>query len=127
MSDLLYHGTNRPLHILKEGILRRAIFGYKCVSLSRSYNVAAYFAAMEREPEEDDVLGGIFTFSRKALLAAGFETVDFHDPIIDCDGKNELEEQVWSDIPLSIDGFIRLDLLDRAQIEPHWRELIPRI
>jgi hypothetical protein len=115
-NDLLYHGTHLPQHILGDGVLRRAPLGYECVSLSRSYDAAYYFASLGRGPEEDERLCGIFVFSRAKLVELGFELVPFHDPIFGEHARDEEEEQVWADIPLDCDALVRLDLLDPKMI-----------
>lgn len=116
-DDLLYHGTNVPQRIHTDGVLRCAPSGYQCVSLSRSYEVAAYFASLDRE--YNDPLCGIFAFSRSRLIALGYELVPFHDPIFDEAERDEAEEQIWADIPLNCGALLRIDLLDRQMVEDH--------
>lgn len=123
-SDLLFHGTNVPQRIYSEGVLKRAPSGYECVSLSRSYDVAAYFAIMERDEDRDEPLGGIFVFSRKRLIELGYELVPFHDTCFGDDAGNEEEEQIWADIPLDSGALLRIDLIDRNALEEHRHQLI---
>jgi hypothetical protein len=124
MSDLLYHGTNVPQGIFSKGVLKRAPSGYECVSLSRSYEVAAYFATMERDEEQDEALGGILVFSRARLIELGYELIPFHDTCFGDDAGNEEEEQVWADIPLDSGALLRIDLIDRNALEGRRDQLI---
>jgi hypothetical protein len=108
MSDLLYHGTCNPEAIMESGVLRKAPYGYQCVSLSRCIEVAKYFASLDRDGEEEP-LRGIFVFQRADLIRAGFKLIPFHDPIMGEYARDEQEEQVWDDIPLTTGLLLRLD------------------
>lgn len=108
--DLLFHGTNIPRKIERSGVLERARLGYKCVSLTRSFRVAQYFASLSRSPEEDEELCGIYVFSRSRLIQLGYELVPFHDPLFGDAAYDEEEEQVWNDIPLKPENYLRLHL-----------------
>lgn len=106
-SDLLYHGTCLPDKILRDGVLERAVLGYECISLTRSLDVAKYFAVMQRE--EYDETGGVFVFRRSDLIQAGYDLVPFHDPLFGEEARDEQEEQIWDDIPLDTGLLLRVD------------------
>lgn len=106
-SDLLYHGTCLPDKILRDGVLERAVLGYECVSLTRSLDVAKYFAVMQRE--EYDETGGVFVFRRADLINAGYDLVPFHDTLFGDEARDEQEEQIWADIPLDTGLLLRVD------------------
>jgi hypothetical protein len=95
--EVLYHGTRYPKLILRTGVLLRAEFGEQKVCLTRSPEVAAYWALMERE--DDEKRGAVLVLDRKSLerrykictVAAPFwhSTEIFHD---------EAEEEIWDDV-----------------------------
>ena len=98
-SEFLYHGTACPQKILSDGVLEKAKLGHLCVSLSRSEDVARYFATLDREELTEDVRG-IFVFRRADLIAAGFELIPYHDELWGDHARDEQEEQIWEDVPL---------------------------
>ena len=110
--DYLFHGTRNPLLVTRSGVLERAKRGYECVSLTRSYKVAQYFASLERDPDADERQCGIFTFSKSNLIELGFEIKPFHDPIFGDDARDEAEEQIWKDIPLDCGALIAVDFFE---------------
>ena len=62
--DVLYHGTRYPELILKSGVLLRAELGQQ-VCLTRSPEVAAHWASMNRD--DDERRGAIFVLNRNSL------------------------------------------------------------
>lgn len=121
MNDLLYHGTSVLGLILRDKTLRRAQYGYECVSLTRSYGVARYFASMDRE-DGNAFTPGIICFRREDLIKANFNLIPFHDEFFGAEAADEEEEQVWADI--NLDGDIRHQV-DRLDIKP-WSVSRPR-
>ena len=95
--DVLYHGTRYSRLILKTGILLRASVGEQKVCLTRSPEVAAYWALLERDDDENR--GAIFVLDRNSLERAyAIQIVPgpfwktstvFHD---------EAEEAIWDDV-----------------------------
>ena len=63
--DALYHGTRYAELILKTGVLFYSDPGDLKVSFTRSPEVAAYFALLERD--DDEGRGSIFIFDRQSL------------------------------------------------------------
>ena len=63
--DVLYHGTRYPELILRTGVLFRADGGEEKVCLSRSPEVAAYWAFTERD--DDEGRATILIFDRRSL------------------------------------------------------------
>lgn len=112
-TDFLYHGSPFPSVIQGSGVLKCAPLGYTCVSLTRSHNVARYFASLKRDEHPEEPRAGIFVFSRPALIQNGFEPKPFHDPLFGDYAANEEEEQVWKDIPLIPELLVRVDLIER--------------
>ena len=96
--DVLYHGTRYAQSILKTGVLFHSLPGSDPkVCLTRSAEVAAYWAMVDRD--DDEGRGSIFIFDRQSLqrrykIAVNpevwwdSETV-FHD---------EAEEEIWDDV-----------------------------
>ena len=93
--DVLYHGTRYAELILKMGVLFPASGG--CVCLTRSAEVAAYWALLERD--DDEGRGSIFILDRQSLErrykieanpeAWWFSKTIFHD---------EAEEEIWDNV-----------------------------
>jgi hypothetical protein len=95
--NVLYHGTRYTRSILDSGVVFRASIGEKKVCLTRGAEVAAYWAMLRRDDDEDR--GPIFIFDRGSLerrhkIRANPEPywltkVTFHD---------EAEEEIWDGI-----------------------------
>jgi hypothetical protein len=65
--DVLYHGTRYRQSILKMEILFRPEIGVPAVFLTRSPEVAAYWALLKRD--NDEGRGSIFVFDRQSLAS----------------------------------------------------------
>ena len=63
--DALYHGTRYAELILKTGVLLYSDPGQPKVSFTRTPEVAAYFALLERD--DDEGRGSVFIFDRQSL------------------------------------------------------------
>jgi hypothetical protein len=95
--DVLYHGTRYANSILKTRVLFRAEFGDQAIFLTRSAEVAAYWAGMKRD--DDEGRGSILLFDRRSLERQynvepnpevfWHTKTQFHD---------EAEEQVWAEV-----------------------------
>jgi hypothetical protein len=95
--NVLYHGTRYTQSILDSGVLFRAHIGEQKVCLTRSAEVAAYWAMLRRD--DDEGRGSIFIFNRRSLerrykIIANpkpywLTRVTFHD---------EAEEEIWDDV-----------------------------
>lgn len=92
--DVIFHGTRYARKILTDDALFCSRSGYRAVSFTRNPSVAAYWALLERDDDEQD--GAVFVFDRQRLRAR-YRLESFHDPIWDtCYGMNdEAEECVW--------------------------------
>lgn len=96
-QDVLYHGTRYPQSILGHGVLFRARSGDPKVCLTRSAEVAAYWALIERD--DDEGRGSILIFHRRSLerrykISANPEPY-WHTKTIFHD---EAEEEIWDDV-----------------------------
>ena len=95
--DVLYHGTRYTQSILDGGVLFRALIGEQKVCLTRSAEVAAYWAMVRRD--DDEGRGSILIFNRRslerrykinAIPGPYWHTMTtFHD---------EAEEEIWDDV-----------------------------
>src|SRR5262245_21235145 len=95
--DVLYHGTRYGKLILRTGVLLRAELGQQKVCLTRSTEVAAYWALSERD--DDEKCGAILVLDRQSLESRHkiqavpgpfWHTAKvFHD---------EAEEEIWDDV-----------------------------
>jgi hypothetical protein len=95
--NVLYHGTRYTQSILGSGVLLRAHIGEQKVCLTRSAEVAAYWAMLRRD--DDEGRGSIFILDRGSLerrhkIRANPEPywltkATFHD---------EAEEEIWDDV-----------------------------
>ena len=95
--NVLYHGTRYCQSILKTGILFRAEIGGCQVCLTRSPEVAAYWALMERD--DDEGYGSILIFDRQSLEArykikCNTEVFWLTDTIF----HDEAEEEIFDDV-----------------------------
>jgi hypothetical protein len=95
--DVLYHGTRSAELILKTGVLFYSDPGQPKVSFTRSPEVAAYFALLERDYDEGR--GSVFIFDRQSLerrykVEANPE-VDWHTKTLFHD---EAEEEIWANV-----------------------------
>ena len=95
--DALYHGTRFAELILNTGVLFYSDPGKPQVSFTRSPEVAAYFALLERD--DDEGRGSVFIFDRQSLerrykVEANPE-VDWHTKTLFHD---EAEEEIWANV-----------------------------
>ena len=95
--DVLYHGTRFAELILKTEVLFYSDPGHPKVSFTRSPEVAAYFALLERDYDEGR--GSVFIFDRQSLerrykVEANPE-VDWHTNTLFHD---EAEEEIWANV-----------------------------
>jgi hypothetical protein len=95
--DVLYHGTRYRQSILKMEVLFRPPVGVPVVCLTRSPEVAAYWALLKRD--NDEGRGSIFVFDRQCL-ASRYEItcspeVYWHS---DTTFHDEAEEQIFEDV-----------------------------
>ena len=95
--DVLYHGTRYPKLILRTGVLFRAEGGGKTVCFSRSPEVAAYWALLERD--DDEARGAILVFDRRSLERR-YEIKSVPGPYWHSDKlfHDEAEEEIWDDV-----------------------------
>lgn len=63
----VYHGTRYPSAIIASDRLNVPDYGDRHVSLTRNFDVAVYWASMERD--DDEGCGSVFIIDRKALEA----------------------------------------------------------
>ena len=63
--DVLFYGTRYAELILKRGVLFRSGLGDQKVSLTRSAEVPAYWALLDRD--DDEGRGAILIFDRRSL------------------------------------------------------------
>lgn len=95
----LYHGTRYPNAVVDSDTLKVAPYGDKHVSLTRDFNVALYWASLERD--DDEGMGGVVIIERDILN--GFSHLE---PFVSGEGcEDEHEEACKSDIPLSLVGY----------------------
>jgi hypothetical protein len=90
---VLYHGTRYPTSILRKGVLFSPEPGLGKVSLTRSPEVAAYWALMERCPDEGR--GAILLFDQNALRCR-YKIRAVHEKWVKVNGghwHDEAEEQ----------------------------------
>ena len=99
-SDVLYHGTRYTEEILRDMELRHAHIGDECVCLTRSPEVAAYWATL---PRDDLGRGGILVLDR-ASLGRRYKLEPFHDPCWDDFFENdEMEERIYDRDVIKLD------------------------
>jgi hypothetical protein len=93
--DVLYHGTRHPQSVLRTNMLLSSYPGTAQVSFTRSADVAAHFASLERDYDEDE--GAILVLDRSSLRCR-YRLEPRHDPIWDTPEIqwDEMEECVWS-------------------------------
>lgn len=95
--DVLYHGTRYAKLILKTGVLFHSESGDKKVCLTRSAEVAAYWALLKRD--NDEGRGSIFILERQSLecrykIEANPEPYWHSETIF----HDEAEEEIWDNI-----------------------------
>ena len=95
--NVLYHGTRYCQSILKTGVLFRAEVGGCQVCFTRSPEVAAYWALMERD--DDEGYGSILIFDRQSLktrykIKCNTEVFWLTDTIF----HDEAEEEMFDDV-----------------------------
>jgi hypothetical protein len=88
--DVLYHGTRYPSSILNSGIILRNAHGVRVISFTRSAEIAADFALLERDSDEGR--GAILIFDRQSLRYR-HRIEPFHEH-----QRDELEERTWDDL-----------------------------
>ena len=95
--DALYHGTRFAELILKTGVLFYSDPGDPKVSFTRSPEVAAYWALLERDYDEG--CGSVFIFDRQSLerrykIEANPEVYWLTNTLF----HDEAEEQIWANV-----------------------------
>ena len=94
--EVLYHGTRHLRSVLRMNTLFCSYPGDKQISFTRSPEVAAYVASIERDNDEGE--GAVLVFNRRALQNRYRLDLwhDFHE----MEEMEEMEERVWGrDIP----------------------------
>jgi hypothetical protein len=95
--DALYHGTRYAELILKTGVLFYSDPGQPKVSFTRSPEVAAYWALLERD--DDEGRGSVFIFDRQSLerryKVKANPKVYWHTKTLFHD---EAEEEIWTNV-----------------------------
>jgi hypothetical protein len=95
--DVLYHGTRFAELIQKRGILFYSDPGDPKVSFTRSPEVAAYWALLERD--DDEGRGSVFIFDRQSLerryKVEANPQVYWHTNTLFHD---EAEEEIWANV-----------------------------
>ena|SRR2546426_10585754 len=95
--NVLYHGTRYRQSILKMEILFRPKIGVPAVFLTRSPEVAAYWALLKRD--DDEGRGSIFVFDRQSL--ASRYKIQFNPKVYwlsDTTFHDEAEEQIFDEV-----------------------------
>ena len=95
--DVLFHGTRHAKLILTTGVLFYAASGEPGVFFTRSPEIAAYFALLERDSDEG--LGAILIFDRQSLRCR-YRIEPWHDDFWDDETgrRDEMEERVWGNV-----------------------------
>lgn len=95
--NVLYHGTRYTQSILDCGVLRRALIGEQKVCLTRSAEVAAYWAMVRRDDCEGR--GSILIFDRRSLERR-YKIMANPEPYWETDTTfhDEAEEEIWNDV-----------------------------
>lgn len=94
--DAIYHGTRFPRALFAENILRSSDTGDDVICFSRSPDVAAYFALMQRYWDEqpiDEGRGALLVLDRPKL-SARYRLEANHDITLDLP-RDEMEERIW--------------------------------
>jgi len=95
--DALYHGTRYAELILNTGVLFYSDPGQPKVSFTRSPEVAAYWALLERD--DDEGRGSVFIFERQSLerryKVVANPKVYWHTKTLFHD---EAEEEIWANV-----------------------------
>ncbi|WP_369721996.1 hypothetical protein AB8Z38_34490 [Bradyrhizobium sp. LLZ17] len=86
--EVLYHGTRHLRSVLRVNTLFCSYPGEKQISFTRSPEVAAYVASIERDNDEDE--GAVLVFNRRALQN-GYRLDSWHDSD---DETDEMEERI---------------------------------
>jgi hypothetical protein len=102
--EALFHGTKHPKLILRTDVLLPSECGciQTAVSFTRSPEVAAYFALLPRDADEE--LGAVLVFDRQSLRCR-HRVEPHHDPIWDnkkC-RRDESEELIWGHPIMDVD------------------------
>jgi hypothetical protein len=125
--DVLYHGTRYAGSILRTGVLFRApcLNEAAQVCLTRSAEVAAYWAMMERD--DDEGIGSILIFDRKSL-EGGYELRPIPDVFWHNDAlfHDEAEEEIRANIIDVNEHLIGVISGPRARPLPRRKELNSR-
>lgn len=89
----VYHGTRHPSAILSSDRIKCATMGDKHVSLTRSFDVAVYWATMDRD--DDEGVGSVLVLDRSKLE----KDLDHLVPFVSYEGaEDEQEEACMSDL-----------------------------
>jgi hypothetical protein len=106
--DVLYHGTRHAQSIMKTGALFHSMPGERKVCLTRSAEVAAYWASIKRDCDEGR--GSILIFDRQSLerryKVVPNPEVYWHSKTLFHD---EAEEEIWetvTDVHDHLIGFV---------------------
>jgi hypothetical protein len=96
-KDVLYHGTRYAKSIMETGVLLHSLFGDQKVCLTRSAEVAAYWALIKRD--DDEGRGAILIFDRQSLEGRykieSNPEVYWHTRTLFHD---EAEEEIWGSV-----------------------------
>lgn len=99
---MFYHGTSlqRASSIMRDGVIKVAPHGVKCVSMTDDARVACYFAALAADC--DGSVPVILPIDADRLRTDGFDIELFEDQVY---GEGECawerETACWQDIPIS--------------------------
>ena len=94
---VLYHGTRYARSILGSEVLSRAAVGEQKVCLTRTAEVAAYWAMIRRD--DDESRGAVLIFDRRSLECR-YRIVADPEPywLTKIAFHNEEEEEIWDDV-----------------------------
>jgi len=122
--EALFHGTRHPKLILRTDVLLPSESGVSAVSFTRSPEVAAYFALLHRDADEE--LGAVLVFDRQSLRCR-HRVEPHHDPIWDnkkC-RRDESEELSWGQPIMDVDRHLIACVMRPARKARH--EAPPRV
>lgn len=116
----LFHGTRMPHRVIASGVLR-ASARPAAVSLTRSPDVAAYWAVLPRD--KPDEVPAVLVLDRNALRCR-FHLEPYHDFVEPAVGLlDEMEERIWDRNIFNLRRYvIGVALLPgTAQVPERWR------
>ena len=124
--SVLYHGTRYTQSILDSGALFRAPVGEQKVCLSRSAEVAAYWALVRRDDCEGR--GSILIFDRRSL-ERGYKIIANPEPYwhTETTFHDEAEEEIWDDVIDVRSHLIDLVFCPRNGRLPKINKVVPRV